>query len=313
MLLSNISRQASLRISVMSSIIPKRQKLSLLSTISYQQPQRSISLLNTCLHRPTITTMKRVQQQQQQPILTNEMMITRRCFSIWRIPFYWATATKAKRKLALLGSITGFTAIGALIGPTFWLALGGIGTIMSWRIYRETKRWWQLINPAEQLISSFARNSGGEGLFQLLRRQVGSHQAAEQVQQKAIEKLTQWAHTNIGRKVVVDELNVAHVDDMTFYPPHSCSMTTETISINGKKSTGQKVHVEFWAEANQRIHPRSGSCCIYVDAVADGLSGEIQIKDIRLSAPGWAADEHVPLNDLNTHKNVIEGEYRDVV
>ena len=320
MILSNVSRQTLSRISTMSSMMPKRQQLSLLSTISHQQQQqqqqkRSISLLNTHLHRPTLspTTVRVVQPQPQQSILTCERMIIKRSFSLWRIPFYWATATKAKRQLAVLGSVTGLTAIGALIGPTFWLALGGIGTIVSWRIYQQTKRWWQLMNPAEQLLSSFARNSGGEGLFQLLRRQVGSHQAAEQVQQRAIDKLTQWAHTDIGRKVIVDDLNVGHVDDMTFYPPHSCSMTTESITINGQKSTGQKVHVEFWAEANQKIHPRSGSCCVYVDAVADASSGDIQIKDIRLAAPGWAADEHVPLNDLNTRKNVIEGEYKDVV
>ncbi|KAI9489117.1 hypothetical protein BDB00DRAFT_845232 [Zychaea mexicana] len=289
MMLSNISRQTLSRRPVTASSMPRR-----IFQYHQQLPPSQRLQPGPLIPRPT------------QP---QSVLITTRNFSIWRIPFYWATATKAKRRVALLGSLSGLTMIGAVLGPAFWLVLGGVGTIVTWRIWQQTKRWWQLLNPSEQMVASLAKQ-GGEGLMQLLRRQVGSHQAAEEVQRQAINKLIQWARTDQGRRVLVDELNVAHVDDITFYPPHSCSLSSQTVVTNGKESSGQKVHVEFWAEADRSVHPRSGSCCIYADAITDG-SGNIQMKDIRLAAPGWHADEHIPL-DQPKSENVIEGAFRDV-
>ncbi|KAI9252862.1 hypothetical protein BDA99DRAFT_443560 [Phascolomyces articulosus] len=278
--------------------------------------QRPHHTLVTIPHRPSITS-KTVSQKP-----TCMAMMTNRSFSLWRLPYYWATASKAKRRLALITGISGISFIGAILGPAFWLMLGGIGAVVSWRVYQQTKRWWQLINPSEQIFSSIGRGTNGsggdEGLFDLLRRQVGSHQAAEQVQRQAITRLTEWARTDLGRKVLVDDLNINHIDDMTFYPPHSCSLSSQAMMVNGKQSSVQAIHVEFWAEANPSIHPRSGSCCIYVDAIVDTASstpGQVQIKDIRLAAPGWHADEHVPISDdqQSKRKNVLEGEFRDVV
>ncbi|KAI8143788.1 hypothetical protein BJV82DRAFT_494796, partial [Fennellomyces sp. T-0311] len=224
------------------------------------------------------------------PALMQPMMTTRP-FSLWRIPLYWATASKWKRRATVLGSLSGLTFIGAVLGPAFWLVLGGVGTVVTWRMWRQTKRWWQLLSPGERVLASITPQ---EGIMQLLRRQIGGHEAAQQVQQKAIDTILEWAHTDHGRRVLVNDLNVSRVDGMTFFPPHASSVSSQTMIVNGNRASGEQIHVEFWAEDDRSVHPRSGSCCVYVDALVDP-SGQIQLKDVRLAAPGWHADEHVPL------------------
>ncbi|KAI9313460.1 hypothetical protein BX666DRAFT_692508 [Dichotomocladium elegans] len=231
---------------------------------------------------------------------------TTRCFSIWRVPIYLATASKARRRVAMLGTITGLTAIGALLGPVFWLALGGAATLVSWRVWRATRQWWDLLNP------SALRDQSVKGLYQLLMREVGNHRGAEAVRQEAIGQIMKWASTDHGRRVLLDELNLDHINDIDFYPAHASSSTLQQIMINGKKSSEQHVRVEFWAQDDRTPGYRGGSCCVYADA-AISPDGTITLKDIRLSAPGWHADEHIPLDHVYVPKGkVIEGEYRDV-
>lgn len=282
--------------------------------------QRCFINMYSMTRRPVISTVvtttktpfSRQQQQQQQHLIgaNGSMLTTRRSFSVWRIPIYLATTSKWKRRFAVLGSLAGITTIGAVLGPAFWIVIGGVATVATWRVWRATSQWWQLINSS---TTPQAVEQQAKSLYQVLKKQVGYHRGAEGVRQAAIEKIMEWAHTDQGHHILFNEMNLGHIDDIDFYPVHSTTNTSKTYTINNQEHTERHVYVEFWAQDDSTPGYRGGSCCVHVDAAIDNHGGII-LKDIRLAAPGWHADEHIPLKQSSTTSNgrVIEGEYRDV-
>lgn len=259
------------------------------------------------LYRPPPQQQLLLHHHYQQPFL----FPPRRSFSVWRIPIYLATTSKWKRRLTVLGSLAGITTIGAILGPAFWIVIGGVATVATWRVWRATNQWWQLIN---NTTTPQAVEQQAKSLYQVLKRQVGYHRGAEDVRQAAIEKIMQWAHTDQGHHILFNELNLGHIDDIDFYPVHSTTSTSRTISSNGQEQTERHIYIEFWAQDDNTPGYRGGSCCVHVDAAVDNR-GSIILKDIRLAAPGWHADEHIPLKQQSPTTpdgRVIEGEYRDV-
>lgn len=233
--------------------------------------------------------------------------VAQRPFSIWRIPIYLATAGKTKRRIALLGTVSGITLLGAFLGPTFWIISGGAATLVSWRIWRQTSRWWQLINQNNIARVAFQE---APGLFRLLEKQVGSHRAIEQVRQQAIERIYEWAQASDGKRVLLDDFGVDHVKDITFFPVHASSSVSRVLEVNGHRESAQEINVEFWAADDTSKGPRGGSCYIHANAIVDS-HGNIELRSIRLNAPGWHSDEYVPLQTQRRGR-VIEGEYRDL-
>lgn len=231
---------------------------------------------------------------------------------MWKIPIYLATAGKAKRNLALLGTVSGITFIGALVGPVFWVILGGTAAMVAWRVWHQTSRWWQLINNGSVTDAAKRPMHGSEGLFNLLEK-LGNHRAAEQVREATIDRILSWSQTEEGRRVLVEHFNIDHLKDVTFFPTHAASHETFTAAINGRKESMERIKVQFWAEDDQSKGPRGGSCCVHAVANVDD-HGNIQLEDIRLSAPGWHPDEHIPITSrgARTAGKVIEGEFRDV-
>ncbi|ORY95742.1 hypothetical protein BCR43DRAFT_418572, partial [Syncephalastrum racemosum] len=208
-----------------------------------------------------------------------------RAFSWWRIPVYIATASKGKRRLAALGTASGLFAIGSILGPAFWIVLGGSAALVSWRVWRATSHWWDIIQNSNLAP---AANS----LFGLLRSQVGSHRAAEQLRQLAIDQVLSWGATEQGHRALVDELGMDHIRDLVYFPAHS--IRTSDTDINGKKK--KMVEVEFWAQDNRTADYRGGSCVIRASAVVEeGRKEHLRLQDVRVSAPGWHAEESVPL------------------
>lgn len=262
--------------------VDARPKVTQLGITAYKQP---------CLHQPV------------------------RPFSMWKIPIYLATAGKAKRRLALLGTVSGITVIGALLGPVFWIILGGTAATVAWRVWRHTSRWWQLINNNGVTDAAKRAISGSEGLFSLLEKQVGNHRAADQVREATIDRIMSWSQTEEGRRTLVEHFNIDHLKDVTFFPTHASSHESRTTIANGHKQSMQQIKVQFWAEDDQSKGPRGGSCCVHAIADVDD-QGNIQLQDIRLSAPGWHPDEHIPItskdNNATSSGRVIEGEFRDV-
>ncbi|KAG0186942.1 hypothetical protein DFQ28_007083 [Apophysomyces sp. BC1034] len=208
-----------------------------------------------------------------------------------------ATTTKTKRRMALAATFGGITLISAVFGPIVWVTVLGVGSVVTWRTWSKTQKIWQTLSPQASTASSVATNILG-----VLKSQVKEHHLTDGIRQDAIDHLLAWADTDDGRRVLVDEFNVDHVKQLTFLPVHA--MTTV------ERGNSRKVNLEFWVEDDQSVGNRGGACI--VRAIANvNKDGQVQLEDIRLSAPGWHADEVIPLKKSVPDK-VIEGEFLDV-
>ncbi|KAI8393821.1 uncharacterized protein BYT42DRAFT_542021 [Radiomyces spectabilis] len=221
---------------------------------------------------------------------------TVRSLSMWRIPILIATAGKTKRRLAVTALLGGASLISAVVGPVVWIILGGTGAFVAWRVWRQTNKWWKYIGPPAATIAGSAVPMTST-VWNAVKNHVGKHRAADEVRQKAIDHVKEWAQTQQGRQILLNEFSVDHVDELTFFPTHSSETVTRKISQNeGKEETERnEVKVEFWVEDDQTMGNRGGGCIVHAWASVD-KKGQPHLESLKLSAPGWHDDETVPLH-----------------
>ncbi|KAI9018710.1 hypothetical protein CLU79DRAFT_759992 [Phycomyces nitens] len=240
---------------------------------------------------------------------------TVRTFSFWRIPIMLLTASKAKRRLALATTLGGMTLVSTVLGPVVWLVVGGIASIMAWKVWRQTSVWWKVLGPSAMTVAGVA-SKASNGIFDLLKAHVGTHRAADQVQKEAISEILKWADTPMGRRVLTEEFNADHIKDLSFLPVHSSSFSSQTILENNRtKVDVQRVQVEFFAQDDATPGDRGGGCVVRATATIDG-NGKIRMEDLVLSAPDWTTEERIPIESIPygdaPQKRIIEGEFKDV-
>lgn len=255
------------------------------------------------------------QRQQLQP-----QHIIKRTFMWYRIPLMILAASSTKRKMILSGLIGGTALIGFILGPLSLLVMGGIAGIITIRLWRQTRDWWRYIPVVTNTLSNQSSS-----LYSMLRSQVGQHRAEDQVRNLAIEKIKQWAHTNQGRNIFLNEFNVDHVNDLTFLPNHASAIFTSNSSINNNNNHNnqqqqqadlfkKQISIQFWVESEEREDSGGGGgCMVTADANVDPNNGNITFQQIKLTSPGWTVDEFVPLDNNQNHQGkVIEGEFKNV-
>ncbi|KAL0090665.1 hypothetical protein J3Q64DRAFT_1706561 [Phycomyces blakesleeanus] len=307
------------RFSRWSSRLPPAS-LSSLAPIENRRPSGALAgirLMTNLQQRPALLTT--------QPFCRPTLLTSRpgysgsstsiRAFSLWRIPIMLMTAGKTKRRIALATTLGGMTLVSAVAGPVVWLVVGGIASILAWRVWRQTSVWWKVLAPPAMTVAGVA-SKAGNGIFDLLKAHVGTHRAADQVQKEAISQIMKWADTPMGRRVLTEEFNADHIKDLSFLPVHSSSFSSQTIKENNKtKFDVQRVEIQFFAEDDATPGDRGGGCIVRAVATIDG-NGKIRMEDIRLSAPDWTSEERIPIESLPygdaPHRRIIEGEFKDV-
>ncbi|KAF7731552.1 hypothetical protein EC973_009316 [Apophysomyces ossiformis] len=220
-----------------------------------------------------------------------------RPFSLYQIPFMLVSASKTKRRLALATMVGGISLVSVVLGPLVWITVLGVGSVLAWRTWSRTQKLWKTLTPQVNSSAAVASN-----IFSVLKSQVQKHHMIDQVRQRAIDQLLKWANTDEGRQLLVREFNVDHVNQLTFLPVHSMT----TIEQNNHK----QMNLEFWVEDDASVGNRGGACMVRVAARVNE-DGRLQLDAIQLSAPGWHADEMIPLDKSDTAR-VIEGEFRNL-
>lgn len=235
---------------------------------------------------------------------------SKRNFAWWKIPLALMKTGKKQKALALISAVGGTTLLGFFFGPLSFLIVSTLFGGLAWRIWRQTSKWWQYLPLNNNPIDTAS-------LYSMVRTLVGQHRAEDNVRNLAIQRIKQWANTEEGRSALLYDFNVSHADDLTFLPTHArATYTTVKSAVDAQTSkenttTHKEVDIQFLIEANGGDE---GGCMVDTKALIDGDTGDIALKNIRLSSPGWIMDKYVPLDDQHNKSKfrVIEGEFKDV-
>lgn len=215
----------------------------------------------------------------------NSQLIARRQLSFWTIPkIILATTNKTNRKW-IFGTLGLASALSSVMGPVVWVAAGGAASIVSWRMFKKTKSWWNYLAP---VISSTKDSNGVPSLTETILSQIGTHRAAELVRVDAIKQLKNFFTTTDQGKQMLQEFGLDHADKLVWEEVHK----SETEKIGDGK---HKVKANFWLEDQTSKGPQGGGCEVSVSAIVTG-EGKIDLEQVKLSAPGWHKDEIVPLS-----------------
>ncbi|ORZ19929.1 hypothetical protein BCR42DRAFT_410818 [Absidia repens] len=274
-----------------------------LSTCHYRLPKMKAWCGSTLLSPVTITATAPFQLQ------------TKRTFAWWRVPLALMKSSKKQRMMALASLVGGSSLLGFLFGPMSVLVIGGLFGGLAWRIWRQTAKWWQYL-PSPSVLNG--NNFNTASLYSMIRSQVGQHRAEDNVRNLTIQRIKQWAHTDEGRATLLNDFNVEHVQDLDFLPTHaratytSVKSSIDTQTSKESTTTQKEVDIQFLIEADQANG--SGGCMVDTKAIIDGDTGNITLKNVRLSSPGWILDKYLPLDDQRKKQNyrIIEGEFKDV-
>ncbi|CAO3636264.1 unnamed protein product [Mucor fragilis] len=229
------------------------------------------------------------QQQRHVPLSQNISMIQRRPLSIWTIPkIILATQGKKNRGL-ILGTLGAATFLSSFLGPVVWVTVGGAASLMSWRLFRKAKSWWNYLTPSKPDTDTVGSSSQEEpSLVQALLSRIGTHHAEELVRMEAIKSLKNYFETSSKGKQVLEEFGLDHPRDLVWEDVHR----SETVRLDGGKK--HRVSVNFWLEDQTSKGPKGGNCEVIASAVVSG-QGNINLEQVKLSSPGWHADEVISL------------------
>ncbi|KAI9257413.1 hypothetical protein BY458DRAFT_518863 [Sporodiniella umbellata] len=189
-----------------------------------------------------------------------------RLLSIWTLPkLVLATTSKRNRRLAM-GALGAVSVISSMVGPGVWLAVGGVGTVMGWRLYKKAERWWQYLP------------------FDTLLGKIGTHTASEKVREAAIQRLSSYfQHTAEGAQM----LKTLGLDSSLVWKEVYKSEVTRT-------EDAHHVSVRFWLSDTTSQDPQGGSCQATCTATVSH-QGQITLQSILLDAPGWHRQASVPV------------------
>lgn len=213
-------------------------------------------------------------------------MVQRRPLSIWTIPkIILATQGKKSRGL-VLGTLGAATFLSSFLGPVVWVTVGGAASLVSWRLFRKAKSWWNYLTPSTPDANTTGNNE--PSLAQALLSRIGTHHAEELVRTEAIKSLKHYFETSSKGKQVLEEFGLDHPRDLVWEDVHR----SETVRLeDGKK---HRVSVNFWLEDQTSKGPKGGSCEVIASALVSG-QGNIDLEQVKLSSPGWHQDEVISL------------------
>ncbi|KAI8337120.1 hypothetical protein BC941DRAFT_426764 [Chlamydoabsidia padenii] len=286
--------------------------------------RRDASPSSTCYSRPVKARTSRTRWMPVTLSLTTPsyQLQSKRTFAWWRIPLALMKTGKKQKMMALITAVGGSSLLGFFFGPISFLVVSTVFGGLAWRIWRQTSKWWQylpnnILNNNNNNSSSIHVNNAS--LYSMVRSLVGQHRAEDSVRELAIRHIKQWAHTEEGRKALLYDFNVPHTDDLTFLPIHARSTYTAVKSSVDSKTNKenttkqQEVDIQFLIQTVESGND-GGGCMVDTRAFIDGNTGNISLKDIKLSCPGWSMDKYVPLDDEQNKRKqrVIEGDFRDL-
>ena len=205
----------------------------------------------------------------------------RRQLSFWTIPkIILATTNKSNRKW-IVGTLGAASLLSSVLGPVVWLTVGGAASLVTWRIFKKTKSWWNYLAP---VISNSKDSNGVPSVTETILSQIGTHRAAELVRIDTIKQLKHFFEETEQGKNMLKEFGLDHPKDLVWDEVHK----SEAERLGDGKS---QVKVKFFLQDN--VH-KSG-CEVSSSAFVTG-QGKIDLDQVKLSAPGWHQDEVVPLS-----------------
>lgn len=212
--------------------------------------------------------------------------IRRQALSIWTIPkIVLATTNKSNRKW-IMGTLGAASVLSSFLGPVVWVTVGGAASLVTWRLYRKTKSWWNYLAP---MVSSSSNNKDGvPSVTETILSQIGTHRAAELVRIDTIKELKSYFEKNGEGKRLLEEFGLDHPNELVWDEVHR----SESERLGDGK---HKVKVQFFLEDQASKGPQGGGCEVSASAIVSG-QGKIDLDQVKLSAPGWHKDEIVPLS-----------------
>lgn len=212
--------------------------------------------------------------------------VRRQALSIWTIPkIVLATTNKSNRKW-ILGTLGAASVLSSFLGPVVWVTVGGAASLVTWRLFKKTKSWWNYLAPV--ISSSKDGSNGVPSVTGTILSQIGTHRAAELVRIDTIKQLKSFFETSSEGKRLLEEFGLDHPKDLVWDEVHR----SEAERLGDDK---HQVKVQFFLEDQTSKGPRGGGCEVSATAIVTG-QGKIDLDQVKLSAPGWHKDEIVPLS-----------------
>ncbi|KAI8985926.1 hypothetical protein BDB01DRAFT_842786 [Pilobolus umbonatus] len=198
-------------------------------------------------------------------------------FSWTKIPKLVLTASGVKKRGIVWGTLGAVTLLSSIVGPAVWITLGGVASLVTWRLAKKTANWWSYLDLPNSKTS----------FFQAVLLNIGTHRAAEIVRTNTVQHLKAYFEKTEQGKKVLEEFGLDHEKDLVWEDV----LKYETVSVD--KNT-HKVNIEFWLEDEVSKGPAGGSCKVSSSALING-EGNVTLNEVRLSAPNWHEDEVVPV------------------
>lgn len=205
-------------------------------------------------------------------VAQRHMPCQNRSLSIWTIP---KLVLAYRGRGAVLGALGATTLLSSFVGPVVWVAVGGAASIFSWRIYRKAKSWWNYLAPTNHPLSS------------ALLSHISSHKASEEVRSKTIEQLSKYFGST--GKDLLKAFDLSHPNQLVWDQVHKSEMIKED-------DQHYRVNIYFWLEDGISERPKGGGCEVVASALVENATGNVQVKQIKLSSPGWHKDEIINLS-----------------
>ncbi|KAI7866069.1 hypothetical protein BDF14DRAFT_1743897 [Spinellus fusiger] len=247
-----------------------------------------------CPSRGSFLSPHRPRSTPHPPFLISPLRPSLRSLSLWKVSLFLLKSTRWQRRLALTTTLGGITLLSSVAGPIVWVAAGGMASMVVWRLWRQTSGWLHSLAPPVA--------HGLNGLSNSIKAYASSHHAVEEVQHKAMEAITAWTHTNQGQSLLSKGFSTdvhSTLDVLTCLPPHNYSFYSQPTDPSPQTAAAiQHVHTEFRIEKKtvpeKRRNMHGGSGCIASVKATVNAKGTAELKEIRLSAPGWTHDTMVP-------------------
>ncbi|KAG0735737.1 hypothetical protein G6F57_005239 [Rhizopus arrhizus] len=239
-------------------------------SLKYYQQQRTI-VSRSLLPRPSLcSTVTR-------PCVSKQQMIHRsRPLSFWTLPRLVLATTNKKNRRLVYGAIGAAGLLSSVFGPVVWIAVGGVSSLVGWRIYRKAKSWWNYLTPPQ--VNATAT--------EWLLSKVGTHKATELVRKESIKQLSNYFQSGGGKKVL-EAFGLDHEKELIWEDVYK----SETTRLDKERF---QVLIYFWLSDEMSRGPQGGSCQVTASAIVSG-SGQIQMESLLLNAPGWHEQETIPI------------------
>ncbi|KAI8639928.1 hypothetical protein BD408DRAFT_420567 [Parasitella parasitica] len=248
--------------------------------------KRSLQFHQTRVYPLAIYHLKQRQPLNAINVNRGNSALQKRQLSIWTLPKILLHTTSKKNRGVILGTLGVTTLLSSFLGPVVWITVGGAASLVSWRLFRKAKSWWNYLTPSK--VEANSNSQAEASLVQALLSRIGTHHAEERVRIEAIKSLKTYFEKSSRGKQVLQEFGLDHPNDLVWEDVHR----SETVRLDdGKK---HRVSVNFWLEDQTSSGPKGGSCEVTASAVVSG-QGNVDLEQVKLSSPDWHEDEVISL------------------